>query len=157
MNVRTGILLCIPCTLVLQIIKCRRIKHTYNIHYLQLDSSMKSSKPFLAESTLNDYICTSRLIPSSSVDARNKHSSFSESGDSTTQSDIVRNQYESLPYPKVTKERIELLRKHYDDKDKRNDPFARVLGSDLETINYYLFKGRNNFRYVIKPYPKMRC
>ena len=146
MNVRIGILLCISCMLVLQIIKCHRIKHTCDIHYLRLDSSMKSSKPLLAESTLNDYICTSRLIPNNSINTRNKHSSSSENGDTITPSDIVRNQYELLPYPKVPKERIELLKKHYDDKDKRNDLFARVPGNDLETINYYLFKGRNTFR-----------
>ena len=111
---------------------------------LRLDSSTKSSKPSCSESQQGDGYFASTLIPTSNGIRKNLPNLF-ENGDTLTQNDIVRRQYELLPYPTVTKESIDALRKHYHNEDKHNDPLSRVPGSDLETINHYLFKGRNTF------------
>ena len=147
MYVRAEILLFIPSILVLQTIHCYCTKKTKRVFDLPLNSYMKRSKHLWTNSKQNDYFCNSNIgIPTNDAKTRRKHSNLYQNGDTITQDDIVRSQYELLPYPIVTKERIEALRKHYDDEDKRDNPFARVPGSDLETINHYLFKGENNFR-----------
>ena len=151
MYVRANILLCIPSILVLQKINCYGCKKSNSVFDLPLDSNMKPSNDVWKNSKQNDHFCNINIgIPTNNAKIRKEHSKFCQNGDTITQNDIVRSQYELLPYPTVTKERIEALRKHYGDKDKKDNPFARVPGSDLETINHYLFKGANDFRYVMK-------
>ena len=147
MYVRASILLCIPSILVLQKINCYGCKKTNSVFDLLLDSYMKPSNDVWKNSEQNDHFCNNNIgIPTNYAKTRKEHPNFYQNGDTITQNDIVRSQYELLPYPIVTKERIEALRKHYDDKNKRDNPFSRVPGSDLETINHYLFKGTNDFR-----------
>ena len=147
MDVRADILLCITSLLVLQKRDCYGSKKTNWVFDLPLDSYMKRSKHVWINSKQNDRFCSSNIdIPINNAKTRKKHYNSYQNGDTITQNDIVRSQYELLPYPTVTKERIEALRKHYGDENKRDNPFARVPGSDLETINHYLFKGTNNFR-----------
>ena len=147
MYVRANILLCIPSILVLQKINCYGSKKTSTVFDLPLDSYVKRSKHVWTNSKQNDHFCNSNIdIPINNAKTWKKHYNSYQNGDTITQNDIVRSQYELLPYPTVTKERIEALRKHYGDENKRDNPFARVPGSDLETINHYLFKGTNNFR-----------
>ena len=151
MYVRADILLCIQSILVLQKIDCYGTKKTNRVFDLPLDLYMKRSKHVWINSKQNDHFCNSNIgIPTNNANTREQHSNLYQNGDTITQNDIVRSQYELLPYPTVTKERIEALRKHYGDEDKRDNPFARVPGSDLETINHYLFKGTNDFRWVVK-------
>ena len=147
MDVRADILLCITSLLVLQKRDCYGSKKTNWVFDLPLDSYMKRSKHVWINSKQNDRFCSSNIdIPINNAKTWKKHYNSYQNGDTITQNDIVRSQYELLPYPTVTKERIEALRKHYGDENKRDNPFARVPGSDLETINHYLFKGTNNFR-----------
>ena len=151
MYVRADVLLCIPSILVLQKINCYGSKKTSTVFDLPLDSYVKRSKHVWTNSKQKDHFCNCNIgIPTNNANTREQHSNLYRNGDTITQNDIVRSQYELLPYPTVTKERIEALRKHYGDEDKRDNPFSRVPGSDLETINHYLFKGANDFRYVMK-------
>ena len=129
-------------TLFLQIKNCGGSNDRNWDVRLRLDSSTKSSKPSCSGSQQGDGYYASTLIPNG---RRKMLPDLFQNGDTLTQNDIVRDQYELLPYPPVTKESIEAIRKHYYNKDKRKDPLSRVPGSDLETINHYLFKGRNNF------------
>ena len=64
--------------------------------------------------------------------------------DTLTSDDIVRKQYAKLPYPAVTQRDIQLLRAHYNS-DRQHIPFAIAPTQALETINHYLYRGRNNF------------
>ena len=131
-------------TLLLQIKNCGGSNDRNWDVRLPLDSSTKSSKTSCSESQQGDGYYSSTLIPISNRIRKRLPDSF-QNGDTLTQNDIVRHQYELLPYPPVTKESIEQIRKHYYNEDKRKDPLSRVPGSDLETINHYLFKGRNDF------------
>ena len=131
-------------TLLLQIKNCDGSNDRIWDVGLRLDSSTKSSKPSCSESQQGDGYFASTLIPTSNGIRKKLPDSF-QNGDTLTQNDIVRHQYELLPYPPVTKESIEQIRKHYHNENKRKDPLSRVPGSDLETINHYLFKGRNDF------------
>ena len=130
--------------LLLQIKNCDGRIHRNRLVGLLLDSAMKSNQPLCSKSQQDDNCCTTTLIPTSNGIRKNLPNLF-ENGDTLTQNDIVRRQYELLPYPTVTKESIDALRKHYHNEDKHNDPLSRVPGSDLETINHYLFKGKNDF------------
>ena len=131
-------------TLLLQIKNCGGSNDRNWDVGLRLDSSTKSGKPSCSESQQSGGYFASTLIPTSNGIRKKLPDSF-QNGDTLTQNDIVRHQYELLPYPPVTKESIEQIRKHYYNEDKRKDPLSRVPGSDLETINHYLFKGRNDF------------
>ena len=92
------------------------------------------------------------------VDAKNNLVAF-ETFDTLTQSDVVRNQYSNLPYPAVTLEDLNAEKSYYDDMrwpvnaygKLRNKPFRVTPGVTLEAINHFLFNGRNDFRYEIKP------
>ena len=131
-------------TLLLQIKNCGGSNDRNRDVGLRLDSSTKRSKHLYSGSQQGDGYSASTLIPTGNGIRKKLPDSF-QNGDTLTQNDIVRHQYELLPYPPVTKESIEAIREHYYDEDKRKDPLSRVPGSDLETINHYLFKGRNDF------------
>ena len=66
--------------------------------------------------------------------------------DTLSQDDIVREQYEVLPYPAVTTEEIEGLRRHYNG-NNRHVPYFSNPYNELDVVNHFLFKGRNDFMY----------
>ena len=141
---QADLLFLILCTLSLQIKNCDGSNHRNRTVGVRLDSYVQSSKPLCKDSQQMIGCCTGTLIPTSDGFRKRLPNLFHD-GDTLTQNDIVRRQYELLPYPTVTKESIEALKKHYYNEDTRDDPLSRVPGSDLETINHYLFKGRNDF------------
>ena len=74
------------------------------------------------------------------------------------QKDIVLQQYLSLPYPAVPKELLEIERNYYHNTthktaktikaygEMRIKPFRGNPGMTAESINHYLYQGKNNFR-----------
>ena len=67
--------------------------------------------------------------------------------DTLTQDDIVRNQYSSLPYPAVSKRELAVESQYY--KNKQNTtPYNMIFAFTLESLNHYLYKGQNKFRWV---------
>ena len=67
--------------------------------------------------------------------------------DTLTQYDIVRNQYSSLPYPAVSKRELAVESQYY--KNKQNTiPYKMIFAFTLESLNHYLYKGQNQFRWV---------
>ena len=70
------------------------------------------------------------------------------------QKDIVLQQYLSLPYPAVPIEVLEVERNYYYTTPKtvmaygemRIKPFRGNPGMNAESINHYLYQGKNNFR-----------
>ena len=81
-----------------------------------------------------------------------------DSYDTLTQSDVVRNQYSTLPYPAVTLEDLNVEKAYYDNKqwpvraygEIRNKPFRVTPGVTLEAINHFLYSGKNNFEYDLR-------
>ena len=67
--------------------------------------------------------------------------------DTLSQDDIVRKQYALLPYPAVSRQDIEGLRRHYNS-NNRDVPFVVAPHNELDVVNHFLYKGRNNFMYV---------
>ena len=70
------------------------------------------------------------------------------------QKDIVLQQYLSLPYPAITNEALDTERHYYEHTPKtikaygemRIKPFRGNPGITLESINHYLYQGKNLFR-----------
>ena len=72
------------------------------------------------------------------------------------QKDAVVQQYSSLPYPAVTNEALAHEKKYYGQQstrtlveaygEMRKKPFRVNPGTTLESINHFLFKGKNHFR-----------
>ena len=81
-----------------------------------------------------------------------------DSYDTLTQSDVVRNQYSTLPFPAVTLEDLNVEKAYYDNKqwpvraygEIRNKPFRVTPGVTLEAINHFVYNGKNNFRYDLR-------
>ena len=72
---------------------------------------------------------------------------YSEIYDTLTQSDNVRKQYMTLPYPVVSDLTLETDKYYYDYVYKiRKTPYLISYGITFETLNHYLYKGRNTFR-----------
>ena len=72
---------------------------------------------------------------------------FSRVSDTLSQDDIVRNQYSYLPYPAVSKRNLAGELQHY--KNKRNATLYNIIPAfTLESLNHYLYQGRNDFKYV---------
>ena len=96
-------------------------------------------------SEINQYTCTEIDHKHERYD--NKHNNLFGGLDTITKEDIVRNQYLSFPYPAVTKEDIQIEKDYYNS-TKRNTPFGIAREITLESINHYLYKGRNTYRCV---------
>ena len=70
------------------------------------------------------------------------------------QKDVVLQQYLSLPYPAIPKALLEIEQNYYDKTPKtikaygemRIKPFRGNPGMYAESINHYLYQGKNNFR-----------
>ena len=72
---------------------------------------------------------------------------FQRNGDTITQDDVVREQYTSLPYPEISQDEIIQTYNHYNGEFK-HIPYMRPVAENLESLNHFLYEGRNNFRYV---------
>ena len=68
--------------------------------------------------------------------------------DTLSSADIVREQYAVLPYPAVTSEEIDELRRHYKGIN-HHVPYMIVPQDELDVINHFLYKGRSNFMYEL--------
>ena len=69
--------------------------------------------------------------------------------DFLTQDDIVRKQYSLLPFPPVSKHDLAIESMYYSKRNIGNNlvkPFTAVTAFTLESLNHFLFAGRNNFR-----------
>ena len=69
--------------------------------------------------------------------------------DFLTQDDIVRKQYSLLPFPPVSKHDLAIESMYYSRRKIGNNlvkPFTAVTAFTLESLNHFLFAGRNNFR-----------
>ena len=67
-----------------------------------------------------------------------------EGGDTTTSRDLVKLQYESLPYPPVPDKVILAEEKWY--KNGHETPMVIARSNTLEKTNHYLHQGKENFR-----------
>ena len=75
--------------------------------------------------------------------------------DTLTQSDLVRNQYMTLPYPSVSQEDLHKEKIYYDTIYKpglRKKPWSVSSCITFEALNHFLYKGRNTFRLAPKRY-----
>ena len=81
-------------------------------------------------------------------DSYDPHLDNPENYDTLTQSDIVRNQYMTLPYPAVSHQQLEQEKIYYDTEYKtRKRPYTNIYSFTFEALNHFLFKGRNTFRF----------
>ena len=79
-------------------------------------------------------------------DSLNKQNSDpTRNGDTTSQDDIVRSQYSSLPYPAVRTTDFLEEKDYYDDASLRNIPYSLYTTIALENINHFLYSGANDF------------
>ena len=67
-------------------------------------------------------------------------------GDTITANDLVTRQYENLPYPEVNEN--ELLKEEEYYRKEHDNPLLVYPSHLLEKVNYYLYQGNENFRYV---------
>ena len=60
--------------------------------------------------------------------------------------DYVQKQYKMLPYPPVSKQQLEHEITYYNKTFAPGVPLITSIENDLETINDFLFQGKENFR-----------
>jgi len=103
----------------------------------------------------NDEYCTNMHIHNN--ETSNHDLETPEHYDTLTQSDIVRNQYMTLPYPAISQGKLKNEKTYYDKKYKtgiRKIPYTINRSILLEALNHFLYKGRNTFRLAFKWYLK---
>ena len=66
--------------------------------------------------------------------------------DTISNTDVVRRQYLSLPYPPVNEDTLEYERVHYMGYYSKQYPFNMYYSLTLENINHFLFEGKTDFR-----------
>ena len=101
----------------------------------------------------SDEYCTNINIHNSETSNRDLESP--EHYDTLTQSDIVRNQYMTLPYPAVSQGDLEREKMYYDkiyNTGIRKIPYTISYGISFEALNHFLYKGRNTFGLASKWY-----
>ena len=114
--------------------KSSQKRNIFAIDYFEQDWN----RPFKMNSRLCKFVFT--LITQNQSDE-------TTGSDTLTQDDIVRNQYSSLPYPAVSKRELAAELQHY--KNTQNTtPYNTIFAFTLESLNHYLYKGENNFRWV---------
>ena len=96
---------------------------------------------------LNELICDQVHIGNKENESKNlrPHRYY----DFLTQDDIVRKQYSLLPFPPVSKHDLAIENMYYSKRKIGNNlvkPFTAVTAFTLESLNHFLFAGRNNFR-----------
>ena len=124
------------------------IKTSTNDHVLKTTNYRKYKNDF------KKHLCDCKDIENN-INAQYKSSRI-ETFDTLTNNDVVRNQYSNLPYPAVTFEELNIEKSYYDNMQwpvkaygkLRNKPFRVTPGITLEAINHYLFRGKNDFRYM---------
>ena len=89
------------------------------------------------------YSCTEKVIRQH--DTIENMLKFENSWDTFTQDDIVKKQYSSLPYPEVTQDEILFAHSHYNGEFK-HIPIRRPVAENLESLNHFLYGGKNNFK-----------
>ena len=113
------------------------IRDIHSIEYLE----EHHNKPFKRGSRLCSFVVTQ--IDKKLVEKMNLFGA----SDTLTEDDIVRNQYLSFPYPAVSKQEIAKERQYY--KNKQNaTPYNTKFALMLESLNHYLYKGEESFRWV---------
>ena len=65
-----------------------------------------------------------------------------EKYDMLSADDIVRDQYNAMPYPPVTEQELLQAKNHY---AERQSILKLSYSSALEAINHYLYQGNTNF------------
>ena len=131
------------------------VKYNSSIHAksgLEFADSIENQRHVRLKSQTNKMLCQNpSQIKNSGIREILAHI---EQYDTLTQSDIVRNQYSTLPYPAVSHKLLAQEKAHYDNNlwpvkaygEMRPKPFGVSFGITLEAINHYLFKGKNQFR-----------
>ena len=105
------------------------------------------------ELTDNDEYCTKLRVHNKEFSSHDLESL--EHYDTLTQSDIVLNQYMTLPYPAVSLKELTNEKNYYDRIYKtgiRKVPYTIHSGISFEALNHFLYKGRNTFRLALKWY-----
>ena len=83
------------------------------------------------------------LAKSSDTSAK-KHRSEFASYDVLSDDDVVRNQYKFLPYPSVSEKELLLEEAYY--QWNMSQPYVIHNSWNLESLNHYLFNGKNDFK-----------
>ena len=95
----------------------------------------------------NDEYCTNMYVCNNDTTKHDFDTSLHY--DTLIQSDIVRNQYMTLPYPAVSEEELMNEKVYYDkiyNTAIRKVPYTITYGTTFEALNHYLYRGRNTFR-----------
>ena len=74
---------------------------------------------------------------------------LSRFSDSLTNDDIVRSQYSLLPYPAVSANELHTEWNYYKFK-QGSEPYNMFFPFTFESLNHYLYQGKNNFRWVFE-------
>ena len=140
------------------------VRYEIYCHSLLLNNSDET----IVQSSMLQYDL-SELVPSHAISNQNNTNvNYNSCVDKTIynseymgyyeQKDIVLQQYLSLPYPAVPKELLEIERNYYHNTthktaktikaygEMRIKPFRGNPGMTAESINHYLYQGKNNFR-----------
>lgn len=118
----------------------------------RLDFPNRHYNPFLNNvDTPKDDINSYKCVKIQNETSEENQGILFEKTDTLSQDDVVRKQYELLPYPAVTSEEIEELQKHYNGPD-RHLPYITYPTNELDVVNHFLYKGRNDFMYKNKIY-----
>ena len=64
--------------------------------------------------------------------------------DSISSNDLVRMQYENLPYPEIDEEKLSEEEIYH--KNDQENPFSISASDILEKKNHFLYQGNENFR-----------
>ena len=104
--------------------------------------------------TSNENIETKHIADVKRNYCSNQTINNSESSKYYEQKDIVLQQYLSLPYPAITNDVLDEEKYYYEQTpktintygEKRIKPFRGNPGITLESINHYLYQGKNLFR-----------
>ena len=112
---------------------------------LKLNSKFNSSDKYYCHfDDCNVFCCTCTQLQNKRP--RKNEGILNEKSDTLSPSDIVRKQYALLPYPAVTREEIDESKRHYKGTN-RNVPYMIAPHNELDVVNHFLYKGRNNFMY----------
>ena len=60
--------------------------------------------------------------------------------------DCVKTQYKMMPYPRVTNDQLDSEKTFYNSRPALRMIHSTSNENDLETINHFLFQGKENFR-----------
>ena len=143
MNHHIFIIFLVTYTMSLHTKYCHTIPELNSSH----DSSDKSFCHFCnGNGQLQDDVLAYRCAQIQNDNPRVNEGILVKELDTLSPADIVREQYAVLPYPAVTREEIDELRRHYQGIN-RHLPYMIVPHNELDVVNHFLYKGRNDFMY----------